>query len=142
MIEKILEIKNLTVSFDDFKALNNLNFSMDIGELRLIIGPNGARKTTFLDVLTGKVQPTTGKVLFRGKSLIKTPEYKIACMGIGRKFQTPRVYLNLTVRENLDLVINSHKGVIATLFRKVPTAEIRSVVGLLRIIGLIGKAMV
>ena len=63
MIEKILEIKNLTVSFDDFKALNNLNFSMDIGELRLIIGPNGAGKTTFLDVLTGKVQPTTGKVL-------------------------------------------------------------------------------
>ena len=140
MIEKILEIQNLTVNFDDFKALNNLNFSMDIGELRLIIGPNGAGKTTFLDVLTGKVQPTKGKVLFRGKSLIKTPEYKIACMGIGRKFQTPRVYLNLTVRENLDLVINSHKGVIATLFRKVPTAETRSVVGLLRTIGLIGKA--
>ncbi len=140
MVEKILEIQNLTVSFDDFKALNNLNFTMDIGELRVIIGPNGAGKTTFLDVITGKVQPTTGKVLFRGKNLIKIPEDKIACMGIGRKFQTPRVYLNLTVRENLDLVINRQKGVIATLFRKVPVAEIRSVAGLLETIGLVGKA--
>ncbi|MEB3343692.1 urea ABC transporter ATP-binding protein UrtD [Okeania sp.] len=140
MVEKILEIQNLTVSFDDFKALNNLNFSMDIGELRVIIGPNGAGKTTFLDVITGKVQPTTGKVLFKGKSLTKMPENKIASIGIGRKFQTPRVYLNLTVRENLDLIINRHKGIIPTLFRKVPVAEVRSVAGLLEIIGLIGKA--
>ncbi|MDY7007254.1 MAG: urea ABC transporter ATP-binding protein UrtD [Cyanobacteriota bacterium] len=140
MVEKILEIKNLTVSFDGFKALNNLNFTMDIGELRVIIGPNGAGKTTFLDVITGKVQPTVGKVLFRGKNLMKIPEHKIACMGIGRKFQTPRIYLNLTVRENLDLIINRHKGVIATLFRKVPSAEIRSVAGLLETINLVGKA--
>lgn len=140
MVEKILEIQNLTVTFDDFKALNKLNFTMDTGELRFIIGPNGAGKTTFLDVITGKVKPTIGKVLFKGKNLIKIPEYKIACMGIGRKFQTPRVYLNLTVRENLDLVINRHKGVIATLFRKIPAAEIRSVAGLLEIIGLVGKA--
>ncbi|NER02849.1 MAG: ATP-binding cassette domain-containing protein, partial [Okeania sp. SIO3C4] len=125
MIKKILDIKNLTVTFDGFQALNNLNFTMDIGELRVIIGPNGAGKTTFLDVITGKVQPTTGKVLFRGKNLMKIPEHKIACMGIGRKFQTPRIYLNLTVRENLDLIINRQKGVIATLFRKVPSAEIR-----------------
>ncbi|MGB5635312.1 MAG: ATP-binding cassette domain-containing protein, partial [Waterburya sp.] len=101
-MSKILEIENLTVSFDGFKALNNLNFSMDSGELRVIIGPNGAGKTTFLDVITGKVQPTKGRVLFKGKNLQKIPEYKIARIGIGRKFQTPRVYLNLTVRENLD----------------------------------------
>ncbi|NES79004.1 MULTISPECIES: urea ABC transporter ATP-binding protein UrtD [unclassified Okeania] len=140
MVEKILEIQNLTVSFDGFKALNNLNFTINVGELRVIIGPNGAGKTTFLDVITGKVQPTIGKVLFRGDNLMKIPEHKIACMGIGRKFQTPRVYLNLTVRENLDLVINRHKGVIATLFRKVPSAEIRSVAGLLETINLVGKA--
>lgn len=140
MVEKILEIQNLTVSFDGFKALNNLNFTMNVGELRVIIGPNGAGKTTFLDVITGKVQPTVGKVLFRGKNLMKIPEHKIACMGVGRKFQTPRIYLNLTVRENLDLVINRQKGVIATLFRKVPSSESRSVAGLLETINLVEKA--
>lgn len=113
---KILEIENLTINFDGFKALNNLNFSMDTGELRVIIGPNGAGKTTFLDVITGKVQPTEGRVLFKGKNLRKIPEYQIACQGIGRKFQTPRVYLNLTVRENLDLVCNRNKSVFSTLF--------------------------
>ena len=139
-MSKILEIENLTVSFDGFKALNNLNFSMDVGELRVIIGPNGAGKTTFLDVITGKVQPTTGRVLFKGKNLKKTPEFKIARMGIGRKFQTPRVYLNLTVRENLDLVCNTNKNVLPTLFGKAKKTEQRTVGGLLETIGLDTKA--
>ena len=140
MNAKILEIQDLTVSFDGFKALNNLNFSMIPGELRVIIGPNGAGKTTFLDVITGKVQPTEGRVLFNGKNLKKTPEYKIARMGIGRKFQTPRVYLNLTVRENLDLVSNHNKNVFATLFKKPQATEKRTVAGLLETIGLEAKA--
>jgi urea transport system ATP-binding protein len=140
MNAKILEIQDLTVSFDGFKALNNLNFSMIPGELRVIIGPNGAGKTTFLDVITGKVQPTEGRVLFNGKNLKKTPEYKIARMGIGRKFQTPRVYLNLTVRENLDLVSNRNKNVFATLFKKPQGTEKRTVTGLLETIGLEAKA--
>lgn len=140
MNAKILEIQDLTVSFDGFKALNNLNFSMIPGELRVIIGPNGAGKTTFLDVITGKVQPTEGRVLFNGKNLKKTPEYKIARMGIGRKFQTPRVYLNLTVRENLDLVSNCNKNVLATLFKKPQVTEKRTVAGLLETIGLEAKA--
>lgn len=139
-MSKILEIENLTVSFDGFKALNNLNFSMDTGELRVIIGPNGAGKTTFLDVITGKVQPTTGRVLFKGKNIQKTPEFKIARMGIGRKFQTPRVYLNLTVRENLDLVCNTNKNVLPTLFGKPKKTESRTVGGLLETIGLDTKA--
>ena len=139
-MSKILEIENLTVNFDGFKALNNLNFSMDAGELRVIIGPNGAGKTTFLDVITGKVQPTTGRVLFKGKNLTKIPEYKIARIGIGRKFQTPRVYLNLTVRENLDLVCNQNKNVFATLFGRSNRNEQRTVSGLLETIGLDGKA--
>lgn len=139
-MSKILEIQDLTVSFDGFKALNNLNFSMDKGELRVIIGPNGAGKTTFLDVITGKVQPTKGKVLFDGKNLKKKAEYQIARMGIGRKFQTPRVYLNLTVRENLDLVCNGNKNVISTLFRKAEKSELRTVGGLLETIGLETKA--
>ncbi|MGK7949738.1 MAG: urea ABC transporter ATP-binding protein UrtD [Xenococcaceae cyanobacterium] len=137
---KILEIENLTVSFDGFKALNNLNFSMDTGELRVIIGPNGAGKTTFLDVITGKVQPTKGRVLFKGKNLKKIPEHKITRMGIGRKFQTPRVYLNLTVRENLDLVVNRNKNVFPTLFGRSSDSEKRTVSGLLETIGLDAKA--
>ena len=140
MTAKILEIEDLTVNFDGFKALNQLNFSMDAGELRVIIGPNGAGKTTFLDVITGKVQPTQGRVLFKGKDIRKTPEYKIACLGIGRKFQTPRVYLNLTVSENLDLAVNRTKNVWSTLFNKASAAEYRSIVGLLETIGLTPKA--
>ncbi len=137
---KILVIEDLTVSFDGFKALNNLNFAMNTGELRVIIGPNGAGKTTFLDVITGKVQPTEGRVLFKGKNLRNIPEYKIARSGIGRKFQTPRVYLNLTVRENLDLVCNRNKNVLQTLFNKPSTSESRNVAGLLTTIGLEAKA--
>jgi len=140
MNSKILEIENLTVSFDGFQALNQLNFSMDTGELRVIIGPNGAGKTTFLDVITGKVQPTTGQVLFKGRNTRRLSEHQIARLGIGRKFQTPRVYLNLTVRENLDLSCNRNQNVFATLFKPTSVAERNTVKNLLETIGLTGKA--
>lgn len=140
MANKILEIDNLTVSFDGFKALNNLTFSMNEGELRVIIGPNGAGKTTFLDVITGKVQPTQGKVRFKGKKLSGRAEHDIARLGIGRKFQTPRIYLNLTPRENLELCCNQNKNVLATLLKPTPKAERRTVGGLLETIGLDHKA--
>jgi len=137
---KVLEIQNLTVSFDGFKAINGLNFSMDAGELRVIIGPNGAGKTTFLDAITGKVQPTAGRVLFKGRDLRSLSEDRISRLGIGRKFQTPRVYLNLTPRENLELSCNRDKNVFATLFKPSPVAEKRTVSGLLETIGLVAKA--
>lgn len=140
MNAKILEIEDLTVSFDGFKALNNLNFSMDVGELRVIIGPNGAGKTTFLDVITGKVKPTVGRVLFKGRNLKSLPEHRIARLGIGRKFQTPRVYLNLTPRENLEISCDRHKNVFSSLFRRSPSTERRTVSGLLETIGLPHKA--
>jgi urea transport system ATP-binding protein len=140
MENKVLEIENLTVSFGGFKALNNLNFSMDLGELRVIIGPNGAGKTTFLDVITGKVQPTEGRVLFKGQNLRQIPEYKISQLGIGRKFQTPRVYQNLTVRENLDLACNPNKNVLATLFKRPTSPEYRQVGSLLETVGLVPKS--
>ena len=140
MANKILEIDALTVSFDGFKALNNLNFAMNEGELRVIIGPNGAGKTTFLDVITGKVQPTQGKVKFKGKKLSGRAEHDIARLGIGRKFQTPRIYLNLTPRENLELCCNQDKSVLSTLFQPTPKAERRTVGGLLETIGLDHKA--
>ncbi|HEY9623673.1 MAG TPA: urea ABC transporter ATP-binding protein UrtD [Crinalium sp.] len=140
MNAKILEIENLTVSFDGFKALNNLNFSMDAGELRVIIGPNGAGKTTFLDVITGKVKPTIGRVLFKGKNVRSLSEHQIARFGVGRKFQTPRIYLNLTPRENLELSCNRNKNVFSTLLRGTPSSERRTVKGLLETIGLTHKA--
>ncbi len=140
MSTKVLDIQNVTVSFDGFKALSNLNFSMDEGELRVIIGPNGAGKTTFLDVITGKTKPTAGAAYFKGQDLRKYKEHEIARLGIGRKFQTPRVYLNLTPRENLDLSCNRTKTIFPTLFKKPPTAEKRTVGGLLETIGLDHKA--
>ncbi|MEH2095752.1 urea ABC transporter ATP-binding protein UrtD [Nostoc sp.] len=140
MNAKILETENVTVSFDGFKALNQLNFSMDVGELRVVIGPNGAGKTTFLDVITGKVQPTVGRVLFKGRNLRSLPEYKIARLGIGRKFQTPRIYLNLTSRENLEITSNKNKNVFSTLFERSNAAEKNNIKGLLETIGLTPKA--
>ncbi|MDZ8096357.1 MAG: urea ABC transporter ATP-binding protein UrtD [Nostoc sp. DedQUE05] len=140
MNAKILETENVTVSFDGFKALNQLNFSMDVGELRVVIGPNGAGKTTFLDVITGKVQPTVGRVLFKGKNLRSLPEYKIARLGIGRKFQTPRIYLNLTPRENLEITSHKKKNVFSTLFEPSHAVEKNNIKGLLETIGLTPKA--
>jgi urea transport system ATP-binding protein len=136
----ILEIENVTVSFDGFKALNDLNFSLQAGELRVIIGPNGAGKTTFLDTITGKVQPTTGQVRFKGKNLRNYSEDKIARMGIGRKFQTPRVYQKLSVRENLELAGNPQKNLWSTLWGKSTHQSQRDVVLLLDTIGLSPKA--
>ncbi len=137
---KILEIENVTVSFDGFKAINDLNFDMDQGELRVIIGPNGAGKTTFLDVITGKVKPTQGQVRFKGRNTRSLSEHKIARMGVGRKFQTPRVYLNLTPRENLELASNPNKNVFSTLFQPPSVVEKQRVLDLLNPIGLTHKA--
>ncbi|GET40199.1 urea ABC transporter ATP-binding protein UrtD [Microseira wollei] len=140
MPAKILETENVTVSFDGFKALNQLNFSLDVGELRVVIGPNGAGKTTFLDVITGKVQPTEGRVLFKGRNTKKISEHQIARLGIGRKFQTPRIYLNLSSRENLELSYNRNKNVFSTLFGKSSSSDRNQIAGLLETIGLAAKA--
>ena len=101
--DSLLTLKSISVSFEGFLALNNLNLSLKKGELRAVIGPNGAGKTTFLDVITGKVKPTQGEVLFNGRSLVGKKEHKIARLGVGRKFQSPRVFENLTVK-NLSLI--------------------------------------
>lgn len=140
MKDKILEIEDVTVSFDGFKALNHLNFSLDVGELRVIIGPNGAGKTTFLDVITGKTKPTQGRVLFKGRNLRSLREPQIARLGIGRKFQTPRVYLNLTPRENLELTSNRQKNLWSTLFGAISSKERKTIASLLETIGLSANA--
>src|SRR5436190_3039967 len=97
---KILYIDDLTVSFDGFKALNELTLYVDPGELRCIIGPNGAGKTTMMDVITGKTRPDSGTVWFGDKlNLLALSEPEIAQVGIGRKFQKPTVFEQLTVFE-------------------------------------------
>ena len=107
--EALLELQQITVSFDGFLALRDLNLSLAPGELRAVIGPNGAGKTTFLDVITGKTAPTEGDVVFKGFSLLGRPEHRIARMGIGRKFQSPRVFEHLSVQDNLVLAVNQPK---------------------------------
>ena len=112
----ILYIEGLTVSFDGFKALNDLNLYIDEGELRCIIGPNGAGKTTMMDVITGKTRPDKGAVFFgQDHDLSKMTEYEISHIGIGRKFQKPTVFLNHTVFENLELALHAKKDVWTSL---------------------------
>ncbi|MEI6616436.1 MAG: urea ABC transporter ATP-binding protein UrtD [Cyanobium sp. ELA507] len=135
----LLELRGVSVSFDGFLALNDLNLSLQPGELRAVIGPNGAGKTTFLDVITGKVRPTQGDVLFRGLSLVGTTEHRIARLGIGRKFQTPRVYQNLTARRNLELAV-SRRSPFDLLFRRLDGSSQDRVEHLLGVVGLAPQA--
>lgn len=98
-----LYIEGLTVSFDGFKAVDDLNLYVDKDELRVVIGPNGAGKTTLLDLICGRTRATSGSIRFLEKELTRLPEYAIVRAGVGRKFQTPSIYENLTVFENLEV---------------------------------------
>ena len=100
--DKIIDVQGVTVSFDGFKALNDLNFSMQQGELRFVIGPNGAGKTTLLDVMTGKTRPQTGTIIFdKSVNVLRCAEHELVRQGIGRKFQTPTVFAPLTDRKSV-----------------------------------------
>lgn len=99
----VLAVEGLTVSFDGFKAVNDLSFYVDEGEIRVIVGPNGAGKTTVLDLICGRTQTTEGSIKFRGKELTKMKEHAIVHSGVGRKFQNPSIYEDLTVFENLEI---------------------------------------
>ena len=115
----ILYLEEVSVSFDGFKALNNLSLYIDAGELRCVIGPNGAGKTTLMDVITGKTRPDTGSVFFgQTIDLLELDEPAIAEVGICRKFQKPSVFDALTVFENLELALKTNKHTWFTLFHK------------------------
>jgi urea transport system ATP-binding protein len=117
MTHALLYLNGVTVSFDGFKALNDLSLIVEAGELRTIIGPNGAGKTTMMDVVTGKTRPDAGEVFFRGAAdLSRLDEAEIANLGIGRKFQRPTVFENLTIFENLELSLADSRGTWRTLF--------------------------
>ncbi len=115
---QILLIENLTVSFDGFKAVDNLSMSIEEKELRVIIGPNGAGKTTLLDMICGKTKPTSGSIRFRDVELTRLPDFQIVRKGVGRKFQTPSIYEDLTVGENLEISIPQAHGVWASILFK------------------------
>src|SRR5881394_1798954 len=113
----LLYLNGVTVSFDGFKALNNLSLAVEPGEMRAIIGPNGAGKTTMMDVVTGKTRPDAGDVLFDGmQDLTRLDEAEIAELGIGRKFQKPTVFESQSVEDNLRLALNVDHRVRRTLF--------------------------
>jgi len=118
MSELILSVEDLTVSFDGFKAVDSLNFYVEKDELRCVIGPNGAGKTTLLDMICGKTKPTKGTIKFKSHNLINLIEYQITRVGVGRKFQTPSVYEDLTVFENLEISYPKKRGILGSLFFK------------------------
>ena len=115
----ILYLDDITVSFDGFRALNKLSLNISAGELRCIIGPNGAGKTTMMDVITGKTRPDAGRAWFGSTiDLLRLRESEIAQIGIGRKFQKPTVYEQLSVFENLELALKADRRVRASLFSR------------------------
>jgi urea transport system ATP-binding protein len=138
----ILTAEGVTKSFDGFKAINDLNFYLDAGELRTIIGPNGAGKSTFLDLITGRTRPDEGQIEFKDTPVIRKSEYQIYRMGIGRKFQTPSVYSDHSVYENILLGLKGSRGVWSAIFGKVTPAQNERIFEVLDTINLKDKAQV
>ncbi|MEY4426753.1 MAG: hypothetical protein RL535_1051 [Pseudomonadota bacterium] len=121
---RILYLEDVNVSFDGFKAINNLSLDIAPGELRCIIGPNGAGKTTMMDIITGKTRPQSGTVFFGSTiDLLRYNESQISQMGIGRKFQKPTVFEQLTVFENLELALKTDKAVKRSMFFKLDSKQ-------------------
>jgi urea transport system ATP-binding protein len=136
-----LYLDDITVSFDGFKALNALSLTVDVGELRCIIGPNGAGKTRMMDCITGKTRPDAGKAFFGSTiDLLRLTEPEIAQIGIGRKFQKPTVYEELSVFQNLELALAADRRVRASLFSRLSGAQLDRIGEVLKLIHLTGEA--
>lgn len=136
-MSELLEVSGVTKTFDGFRAIDNLSFSIGEPEMRAVIGPNGAGKTTFMDIVTGKTRPDTGTVLWGEKStdLTRLSEARIAGLGLGRKFQKPTVFEDQSVRENLHLALGGARGPFRVLFKR--RAREESVVELAEQVGLL-----
>ena len=137
-MSSLLNVNGISVSFDGFKAINDLSFEIAENELRAIIGPNGAGKSTFMDIVTGKTRPDMGDVIWGEKnvSLIKKSESDIARLGIGRKFQRPTVFEDQTVEDNLMMALRNDRAPLAVLFYKFSNDDKQKVVELAESIGL------
>ncbi|MCK9260998.1 MAG: urea ABC transporter ATP-binding protein UrtD [Azoarcus sp.] len=132
----VLAVEDLTVSFDGFKAIDNLNLYVDRGELRVVIGPNGAGKTTLLDLICGKTRASAGSIKFKNEEMTKLPEHMIVRAGIGRKFQTPSIYENLSVFKNLEVSFPRGRGVFGALAFKCDDEVRNKVMEVAEMIGL------
>jgi urea transport system ATP-binding protein len=134
----LLEVSGVSVTFDGFRAINNLSISIGEPELRAVIGPNGAGKTTFMDIVTGKTKPDSGKVLWgeRSVDLLKMSESQIARAGIGRKFQKPTVFEEQTVRDNLSMALRNKRGPFSVLMWRAGAVDEARILELATEIGL------
>ena len=134
----LLEVSGVSVSFDGFKAINNLSFQIGDAELRAVIGPNGAGKTTFMDIITGKTRPDQGRVIWgaKSRSLLKMTESQIAQAGVGRKFQRPTVFEDQSVADNLMLALRKDRGPLSVLRFRPSAADQGKVAELAEEIGL------
>ncbi len=121
----LLEVRGVSVSFDGFKAINDLSFAIGQPEMRAVIGPNGAGKTTFMDIITGKTRPDEGEVIWGelSHSLLKLSEAQIARAGVGRKFQRPTVFEDQSVHDNLMVALKKKRGPLAVLFHRASFAD-------------------
>ena len=138
MIEdkNILEIKNVTVSFDGFKALNSMSLNIKKSQMIAIIGPNGAGKTTLQDVITGKTKIDDGKIFFKNNDLSQFSEHEIVNLGIGRKFQRPTIIENISVWDNLCIALNTRKNFLSCLLFKLKNKDLKKVLEIISIINL------
>ncbi len=140
MSKALLELRDISVCFEGFYALDNFNLSLKPGELRAVIGPNGAGKTTFLDVISGKIKPTSGDVIFKDKSILGKREHRIARLGIGRKFQSPRVFESLTVHQNLALAVSKPKKPLTLLLDNQQEEQLDQIKHLIKVVNLQSQA--
>ena len=134
----LLDVKNISVSFDGFKAINELNFQISYNEIKAIIGPNGAGKTTFMDIITGQTKPDKGDVLWTDKeySLLYLNEYEIAQLGIGRKFQKPTVFEKKTVLQNLIISQKKNRSPFNVIFQNFNKDDEKKLINILNDINL------
>lgn len=141
----VLELKNISVCFDGFYALTEVNAQIQRNTIHFFIGPNGAGKTTLLDIICGKTKPTQGTVMYHPQNrasmrLTGMPEYQIVRQGIGRKFQVPSVFGSLTVQDNMVLSLKGHKGIWDSIFGKPSKEELQQIVNVLERVGLQDRA--
>lgn len=136
----VLMLEGVNKTFDGFKAISELNFYMDVGELRVIIGPNGAGKSTMMDLITGRTRPDSGTIEFETNTdLTRLNEYQINRLGIGRKFQTPSVYVEHTVFENILMSLPGKRGVWEALFSRITPSQRERIQEVLKVVGLAEK---
>jgi len=138
--DTMLYLDGVSVSFDGFKAINNLSLIVRPAEMLAIIGPNGAGKTTMMDIITGKTRPDDGEVLFDGRTdLTKLDEAAIANLGIGRKFQKPTVFESQTVWDNLEMALKNPRGIFSTLFYTASAQDIARITEILATVRLLDR---